>query len=164
MDGLTLDQIKGIYSGEITNWKDVGGNNDEIRAFQRPEESGSQTALQKLMGDTPIKEAPTEQIATGMGEIIREVSQYKNFKNAIGYTFRYYSNEMVKNDQIKLLEVNGVAPTKENIRNDSYPISSEFYIVTAGSTNPNVEKLIDWVLSEQGQQLVEKVGYVPLEP
>ena len=71
---------------------------------------------------------------------------------------------MVKNDQIKLLEVNGVAPTKENIRNDSYPISSEFYIVTAGSTNPNVEKLIDWVLSEQGQQLVEKVGYVPLEP
>lgn len=164
VDGLTLDQIKGIYSGEITNWKDVGGNNDEIRAFQRPEESGSQTALQKLMGDTPIKEAPTEQIATGMGEIIREVSQYKNFKNAIGYTFRYYSNEMVKNDQIKLLEVNGVAPTKENIRNDSYPISSEFYIVTAGSTNPNVEKLIDWVLSEQGQQLVEKVGYVPLEP
>lgn len=162
IEGLTIDQIKLIYSGEVKNWKDVGGDDDSIRPFQRPEDSGSQTALQNLMGDTPIMEAPTEDIASGMGGIIREVSKYKNFKNAIGYTFRFYSNEMVKNDQIKLLEINGVEPTKETIRDGSYPISAEFYIVTAGTTNPNVEKLIEWVLSPQGQQLVEKVGYVPI--
>ncbi len=162
IDGLTLEQIKKIYSGEVKNWQEVGGDNDSIRAFQRPEDSGSQTALQKLMGDTPIMEAPTENIASGMGGIIHEVSQYRNFKNAIGYTFRYYSTEMVQNDQIKLLEIDGVKPTKETIRDGSYPISSEFYIVTAGTTNPNVDKLIDWVLSPQGQQLVEKVGYVPI--
>ena len=131
IDSLSLEQIKGIYSGEITNWSEVGGKDDSIRAFQRPQDSGSQTALQRLMGKTPLMEAPSEDIATGMGGIIHEVSQYKNYKNAIGYTFRYYSNEMVRNREIKLLEINGVAPTKETIRSNSYPITSEFYIVTA---------------------------------
>ncbi|MFP3919005.1 substrate-binding domain-containing protein [Lysinibacillus telephonicus] len=162
INGLTIDQIKKIYSGEVKNWQDVGGDDDSIRAFQRPEDSGSQTALQKLMEDTPIMEAPTEDIASGMGGIISEVAQYKNYKNAIGYTFRFYSNEMVKNDQIKLLEINGVEPSKETIRNGTYPITSEFYIVTAGTTNPHVEKLIEWILSPEGQQLIERAGYVPI--
>lgn len=159
---LSLEQIKGIYSGKITNWSEVGGKDDAIRAFQRPQDSGSQTALQRLMGDIPLMEAPTEDIATGMGGIINEVSQYKNYKNAIGYTFRYYSNEMVKNREIKLLEIEGVAPTRETIRNNTYPIASEFYIVTAGEPTGNVKKLIDWVLSDEGQALVEKAGYVSL--
>nr|WP_234447859.1 substrate-binding domain-containing protein [Viridibacillus soli] len=160
--GLTLEQIKAIYSGEVRNWKELGGVDNPIRAFQRPEDSGSQSALQKLMGDTPIMQAPSEDIASGMGGIINEVAQYKNYKNAIGYTFRYYSTEMVKNDQIKLLEIEGIAPTKEMIRSKKYPITSEFYIVTAGTDNPNVEKLIEWILSKQGQALVEDVGYVPV--
>lgn len=162
IDGLTLQQIKDIYAGKITNWKEIGGKNKAIRAFQRPEDSGSQSALQALMGDTPIMEAPRENVAGGMGEIINEVSQYRNFDNAIGYTFRYYSTEMVGNDEIKLLEIDGVAPTKETIRSGEYPITSELYIVTAGTNNPNVQKVIDWVLSPEGQQLVEKVGYVPI--
>lgn len=160
---LSLDQIKGIYAGEITNWSEVGGKDDAIRAFQRPQDSGSQTALQRLMGDRTLMEAPTEDVVTGMGGIINEVSQYKNYKNAIGYTFRYYSNEMVKNKEIKLLEIDGVAPTRETIRNDTYPIASEFYIVTAGEPTGNVKKVVDWVLSEEGQALVEKAGYVSLK-
>lgn len=159
---LSLDQIKGIYAGEITNWSEVGGKDAAIRAFQRPQDSGSQTALQRLMGDTPLMEAPSEDIATGMGGIINEVSQYKNYKNAIGYTFRYYSTEMVGNDEIKLLAIDGIAPTEENIRNGTYPITSEFYAITAGTDNPNTQKLLDWILSPQGQALIEKVGYVPI--
>ena len=162
VNGLTLQQIKDIYAGNVTDWSEVGGEKDAIRAFQRPQDSGSQTALQTLMGDVPIMEAPTEDIATGMGGIINEVAQYKNYKNAIGYTFRFYSTEMVGNSQIKLLEINGVAPSKETIRTGTYPITSEFYIVTSGTENPNVDKFIDWVLSAEGQQLVEEVGYVPV--
>ena len=162
INSLTLEQIRGIYSGEITNWSQVGGNDEDIRAFQRPQDSGSQTALQYLMGDTPIMEAPTDDVVSGMGGIINEVAQYKNYKNAIGYTFRYYSTEMVGNDEIKLLAIEGIEPTKETIRNDSYPITSEFYAITAGTENPNVDKLLQWILSPQGQQLVEKVGYVPV--
>ncbi|MEK4520599.1 substrate-binding domain-containing protein [Psychrobacillus sp. FSL W7-1493] len=162
VDELSLQQIQDIYSGSIKNWQDVGGSDDSIRAFQRPEGSGSQTALENLMGETPLMEAPTEDIVSGMGGIIEEVAQYKNYKNAIGYTFRFYANEMVKNDQIKLLNINGIAPTKENIRNNQYPIASEFYVVTASTDNPHVDEFVEWILSPQGQELVEKTGYVPM--
>ncbi|SES36894.1 PstS family phosphate ABC transporter substrate-binding protein [Psychrobacillus sp. OK032] len=163
ISGLSMEQIKNIYGGKVTNWQEVGGAKDNIRAFQRPADSGSQSALEHLMGELPIMEAQTEDIATGMGGIIKEVSQYKNYKNAIGYTFRFYSTEMVQNKKIKLLEIEGVAPTRETIRSGEYPIASEFYIVTAGTDNPNVEKFIAWILSPQGQELIEKTGYVSLE-
>lgn len=163
VESLELEQIQQIYAGNITNWQEVGGKDEAIRAFQRPADSGSQTALQRLMGDIPIMDAPEENVPEGMGGIISEVSKYRNYKNAIGYTFRYYSTEMVGNDEIKLLSINGVAPTKETIRTDDYPIASEFYIVTAGTENPNVEKFIEWIVSSQGQELVEKVGYVPVK-
>ena len=162
VDNLTVDQITDIYTGKVSSWEQLGGKNDPIRAFQRPEDSGSQSALQSLMKGMPLMDPPSKDIVTGMGGIINEVSQYRNYKNAIGFTFRFYSTEMVGNDQIKLLEINGVAPTKENIRADTYPITSELYIVTAGTDNPNVEPLIEWILSDQGQALVEKVGYVPI--
>lgn len=162
INGLTIDQIKDIYSGKVKNWEDVGGKNDSIRAFQRPEDSGSQSALQRLMGDKAIMEAPTENVASGMGDIIEEVANYRNYDNAIGYTFRFYVKEMVKNDQIKLLEIDGIAPTKETIQNGTYPLSTEFYIVTAGTDNPNVEPFIEWILSSQGQEILEKTGFVPV--
>src|SRR5690606_20922097 len=159
---LTEDEIKGIYSGKITNWKDVGGKNDEIRAFQRPENSGSQTALQNFMGLTPIMKPPTEDVMSLMGTVIGEVSDYKNHKNAIGYTFRYYSTTMVKNKRIRLLGVNGVDPTIETIKSGEYPLTNEFYAVTAGSDHPHVEAFIEWSLSDEGQEIVEKTGYVPV--
>lgn len=62
IENLTAEQIKGIYSGEITNWKQVGGKNEQIVAFQRNEGSGSQSMLKRFMGDTPIAEAPKEQV------------------------------------------------------------------------------------------------------
>lgn len=163
VDNLTLAQVKQMYAGEITNWREVGGADDTIRAFQRPADSGSQTSLEKIMGDMPIMEAPAEDVATGMGGIIHEVSKYRNYKNAIGYTFRYYSTEMVGSKKIKLLSIDGVAPTKENIRNGTYPLTSEFYAVTAGTDNPNVTRFVEWIVSEEGQTLVDKVGYVPVE-
>ena len=163
VDNITLDQVKKIYAGEITNWRDVGGEDEAIHAFQRPADSGSQTALEKLMGNMPIMKAPSENIASGMGGIIHEVSQYRNYKNAMGYTFRYYSTEMVHNKKIKLLSIDGIAPTKENIRNGTYPLVSEFYAVTVDKENGNVQYLIDLILTYEGLGLVEKVGYVPVE-
>ena len=160
---LTTDEIRGIYTGDITNWKEVGGNRKEIRAFQRPEDSGSQTALQQFMGDVPIMDPPVEDVASLMGTVIDQVSDYKNYNNAIGYTFRYYSTEMTKNNAIRLLSVNGVEPTKETIRSGGYPIANELYAVTAGSDNPHINEFVDWILSEQGQEIIEKTGYVSLQ-
>jgi len=161
--GLTTQQIRDIYSGQITNWGEVGGKNHDIRAFQRPEDSGSQTALQAFMGETPIMEAPTSNTPSLMGGIIEEVAAYKNYKNAIGYTFRFYSTEMVANDQIKLLAVDGVEPSKETIRSGEYPIVQQFYAVTAGSNNPHLQEFIEWIQSPEGQEIIEKTGYVPIK-
>lgn len=163
VDGLTTKQIRDIYAGKTTNWEAVGGPNNEIRAFQRPEDSGSQTALQTFMGETPIMEAPISNTPSLMGGIIEEVASYKNYKGAIGYTFRFYSTEMVANDQIKLLSVDGVEPTKETIRSGEYPIVQQFYAVTAGSDNPHIQDFIDWILLPQGQEIIEKTGYVPIK-
>lgn len=163
VDGLKSEEIKGIYSGDVKNWSDVGGKNDGIRAFQRPVDSGSQTTFLKFMGDIPVKEPETEEMASGMGGIISEVASYRNYKNAIGYTFRFFAVDMVQNDKIKLLAIDGVEPAIETIRSDGYPLSSEFYAVTAGSDNPNIEAFIDWIVSEEGQELVERTGFVTID-
>ncbi len=163
VQSLTVDEIKGVYTGDITNWKEVGGKKKDIRAFQRPQDSGSQTALQHFMGDVPIMDPPVEDIASLMGTVIDQVSDYKNYNNAIGYTFRYYSSEMTKNNNIRLLAIDGVEPTKETIRSGDYPITNELYAITAGSDNPHLDAFIDWILSDQGQEIVEKTGYVSIE-
>ena len=170
VEGLTVEQVQGIYSGEITNWKELGGKNEKIRPFQRARDSGSQTALERLMGDIPIIEPEERDRIAGMGGIIREVASYKNYDNAIGFSFRFYSTEMVKNGDIRLLALNGVAPTKETIRDGSYPISNTFFAVTASpigepapqETDKTLAAFLNWILSEQGQKLVEKTGYVAL--
>jgi phosphate transport system substrate-binding protein len=159
---LTMKQIQGIYAGEITNWNQVGGENEKIRAFQRPEGSGSQSALIKVMNGIPLMDPPSEDIVSAMGGIIKETTNYKNRTNAIGYSFRHFSQEMVHNGKIKNIAVNGILPTKETIKNDTYPIVAEFYAITAGSENPHIEAFIKWMQSEQGRKIVERTGYVPL--
>ncbi|WP_314259105.1 PstS family phosphate ABC transporter substrate-binding protein [Cardiobacterium hominis] len=111
VDGLSVAQIRQIYSGSLTNWREVGGRDQRIRAFQRPENSGSQTALQKIMGDTPLQAAPREDVAAGMGGIINRVSDYYNFSDAIGYSFLFYSTQMTAKKEIKLLQIDGIPPT-----------------------------------------------------
>ena len=161
IDNLTTEQIKGIYSGEITNWKQVGGKNEEIAAFQRNEGSGSQSMLQRFMGDTPIMEAPTELRNDLMSGIIEKVSDYRSKSNSIGFSFRYYVEGIIQNPDIKVLSVDGVAPTAENIRNGSYPIVTPMYAVTyEENSNENVDLLLEWILSEEGQYIIEETGYV----
>ena len=167
---LTVEQVREIYSGAITNWSQVGGRHQSIRPFQRAENSGSQSALQRLMGDLPLIEPEEEDRIAGMGGIIREVASYRNYRNAIGFSFRYYAAEMVRNGDIRLLALNGIAPTKETIRDGTYPISSHFYAVTAApmgepapeEQNETMAAFLEWILSPQGQALIEKTGYVGL--
>lgn len=161
VERLTVEQIQGIYSGEITNWSEVGGNDEPIRAYQRPENSGSQQALKKVMGNIPIMEPPKEDVVSGMGGIIEQTAEYRNYENSIGFSFRYFASEMVKNGDIRFLEIDGVYPEIETIRNGTYPFIHEFYAVKReGNKNPLVDQFIEWILSDQGQELVEKSGYV----
>jgi len=161
IENLTLDQIKGIYSGKITNWQEVGGEDAEIVPFQRNEGSGSQSMFLRLMGDTPVLEPDTKTQIGGMGEVIEEVADYKNKSTSIGFSFRYYVEGMIKNPDIKMIAVNGVAPTKENIKNGTYAIIAPVYAVTyEGNPKKSVGQLIEWILSEEGQYIINETGYV----
>ena len=170
VEGLTVEQIQGIYTGQITNWNQVGGKNQPIRPFQRLKNSGSQSALLRLMDGLPLIEPEKEDRVGGMGGIIQQVASYRNYKNSIGFSFRFYASEMAANDQIRLLALDGVSPTKESIRDGSYPISDSFFAITAApigapdprESNPNLNAFLDWILSEQGQQIVEDSGYVSI--
>ena len=147
---LTVDEIQGIYTGEITNWREVGGEDQSIRPFQRAEDSGSQSALERLMDGLPLVEPELEDR---------------------GFSFRFYATEMVESGDIRLLALDGVEPTRETIRDESYPITETFYAVTAAPVgepplqerDSTVAAFLDWILSDQGQQLIEQTGYVALK-
>ncbi|WP_163215551.1 PstS family phosphate ABC transporter substrate-binding protein [Bacteroides sp. 519] len=164
VNNLSTTQLKGIYSGKIENWRDVDGKNSTIKAFQRNENSGSQTAFLQFMEGTEVMEAQQTHIIHGMGPIIQRAADYKNYPSAIGYSFRFYVDKMVGNGDIKLLSVDGIYPDKQTIEDGSYPLVADFYAITrANETNPHVQQLLDWILSEQGQSLVEKTGYNRIE-
>ncbi len=148
VDNLSVEQVRGIYSGQYTNWSELGGEDKRIDALQRNEGSGSQTAMENFMGDVPMKK------------------DYDSFLGrAIGYSFRFYVEAVVREGDIKLLSLNGVYPDKENIREGKYPIVDSFYaIYRKDNTNPNIPVLIDWILSDQGQDIVEETGYVRVAP
>ena len=164
VEGLTLDELRGIYAGEINRWDELGvAGLGSIRPYQRSQGSGSQTALERfVMGDTPLRTPETEEVAGSMGGIVQQVSQYKNQRNAMGYSFRFYCTALMPDFHVKLLAVNGVAPTVENIENGTYPLASAFYAVTRSDAGENTRALVQWLLSPQGQRMIEQVGYTPL--
>ncbi|MCL2628448.1 MAG: substrate-binding domain-containing protein [Oscillospiraceae bacterium] len=164
---ISTRDIRRIYSGEVTNWQDVGGRNNEIRAYQRPDTSGSQVMLEQIMGDIPIVPAEHEVFDTMMG-MYSEVANYKNYRNSLGYSFLYYIRDMIGENKVKFLSVDGVTPVKENIESGAYPFANDFYAITLKKDgeylNPergdNIDKLLEWIVSSQGQYLVEETGYV----
>ncbi|MBQ2697321.1 MAG: substrate-binding domain-containing protein, partial [Clostridia bacterium] len=162
VDSLTIEQVRAIYRREITNWKDLGGRNRAILPFQREEGSGSQTIMQKLMGEGGMAEPLTYEQQSMMGGMIDRVADYRNAPGAIGYSFRYFTNEMYQNKEIKLLAIEGVAPTVENIKNGSYPFITDAYAVTTKEPTGHVKALLDWLTGPEGQALIEKAGGVPL--
>lgn len=163
VEGLTSDELRKIYSGEITNWSQVGGKNQEIVAFQRPEESGSQVMMKYFMGDTKIMEPDKYSYHDAMAGVIKQVKQYHNEKGAIGYTFQYFLTGLQQETGVKMLSVDGVYPSVENIKNGTYPATVNLVCTKLESNdNPYVQQVIDFLLSEQGQEIIEKTGYGPL--
>ena len=169
VNNLSIEQIQNIYTGDIKNWSEVGGNNDMIRPFQRPANSGSQTGMLSLvMKDKEIMEPIKEDLVDTMQAIINLVSDYDNGLNSIGYSYYYYATTMFEtidktvSDRIKLLSINGIMPTNDTIKNEEYPLNTSYYIVIRKdeSQDSNTRKLVEAMLSERGQAVAEEEGYV----
>lgn len=145
---LTSEQIRKIYSCEYTNWKELGGADRIINPVTRLEGSGSQTAFEAFMGKYKIGQKSPFAI-TGA---------------SLGFSFRYYMEGIVENENVKMLCLDGVYPSRENIQNRTYPITAQFYaIYRKDNKNENIPALIDWLLSDEGQDLIEKTGYVRIK-
>ena len=163
VDSLTADQIRKIYSGEITNWKEVGGKDQKIIAFQRPEDSGSQVMMKYFMGDVPLMEPKTYETINAMEGVIQQVAQYHNEAGAFGYTFKYFLTGLNQEKHVKIVRIDDIEPTAENIRSGKYPAVANVVAATLVSNNdPEVRAMVEFFLSENGQELAEKTGYAAL--
>lgn len=163
VENLTLEQIQQIYSGKITNWRDVGGSNARILPFQRPANSGSQSGMQSLvMKGIKMIEPTTETISQSMADIVDVISDYNNKDTAIGYSYYYYATTMYTSSTIKFLSVNGVKPTYDNIKNGLYNIQTAYYAVIRKDEpeNSDTRKLLNAMKSERGQNVAKEAGYV----
>ncbi|MBP0960532.1 MAG: leucine-rich repeat protein [Oscillospiraceae bacterium] len=155
VDSLTSEQIKDIYSGKITNWKDVGGNDEVIVAFQRNDNSNSQRFIKKWMGERNLAE-PLK---------IRDVnSEYKNLENAIG--FACYSNAAQMGEDssdIKYIAVDGVKPSAETMNDGTYPVLTGISAVYTDKASQKTRDFAAWALSAEGQKAVSDSGCIPVK-
>ena len=161
---LTETQIQDIYQSKITNWKDINGVDMRIEAFQRPELSGSQALIRKLvMREKEMAVPPSVYyFPEGMGDIVEVLAEHNNSGNAIGYSVYYYAKNMNAKDGLKFIGVNGVQPSNETIKDGTYPYVNEFYVVIRKDEPENspARKLLQWILSQEGTAVVEEAGYV----
>ncbi|MCH5194588.1 MAG: substrate-binding domain-containing protein, partial [Oscillospiraceae bacterium] len=170
VDSLTVEQVQDIYSGKITNWKEVGGNDSKMIPYQRARNSGSQTAMEQLvMKDIPLMDPvgySRETLTLGlMSELVEKIAEYENRENSLGYTYYYYINNLYKNEDIKVLNINGVSPDNENLISGAYPFSTAYYMVMAkgakDSQTAKMRELRDYLLTDEGQEIIKIAGYCP---
>jgi len=163
VDNLTTQQIKGIYSGKITNWKQVGGKDAKIAPLQRNADSGSQTAMVEFMGSQKLMSPITDYTESTMGFLIAGITKpFDGTQSAIGYSFLYYVKQMVDVTGIKLLGVDGVVPSDETIIDGTYPDISPYYaIIRKNDPEDGVAKRwAAYMTSETGQNVIEQAKYV----
>lgn len=152
---LTVQQIADIYTGKITNWKDVGGSDGEIVLIGREAGSGTRDGFESI---TDTKDAcQYRQELTSTGDVITAVSQNPN---AIGYA----SLASVK-DTVKALQVNGVTPTEATVKDGSYSVQRPFVLVTKTGTalSPAAQAFFDYATSSEASSLISQAGAVPVK-
>lgn len=152
---LTMDQIKSIYTGAITNWKDVGGKDAPIVVVSRDESSGTRSAFQELVDFTSEELEKSAIIADGNGSVKTTVATNEN---AIGYI----SFEGI-DESVKALKADDVDATADNVLNKTYSLSRPFIVVYKDSNiTEEGKKFIDYILSDAGQTIVEEAGGIKL--
>lgn len=153
VEDLTVEQVKDIFTGKITNWKQVGGADAEIVVVSREEGSGTRDGFQDILGFESEELIKSAQICDGSGNV---KSTVEGNENAIAYiSFGYVK------DGIKSVKVDGVEANDENVLDGKYPISRPFLVVNKKDNLSNEAKaFVDFILSEEGQNIVAEEGFI----
>ena len=172
---LTMTEITGIYAGTITDWRSLSGDNENIVAYQRPEGDPYRALLaEKVMHGTPFGEAPLSLVTNVSGDpllfslsnenSLAKLAPYENTPGSIFYGSRYYFAGTEEQNGIRLVSVEGAEPSLKNMQNGKYNLTYEIYaVIRSDSRTGSAERVIvDWLLSDDGQEALKEVGYVPV--
>lgn len=153
---LSLEQVKQIFTGKVTNWSQLGGDDMEIVVVSREDGSGSRDAFQEIVGYSSGELIRNSIIASGNGNIKTTVA---NNKHAVGFiSFEYID------DAISTIDIDGVAATAENVLEQKYKIARPFlFVYKDGSLTANGQKFIDFILSDEGQKIAAEAGAIPIK-
>ncbi|NWN96821.1 MAG: phosphate ABC transporter substrate-binding protein [Bacillus sp. (in: Bacteria)] len=153
---LTIAQVKDIFTGKITNWKEVGGDDLEIVVVSREDGSGSRDAFQEIVGYSSGELDRNSIIASGNGNIKTTVATNKH---AVGFISFEYIDE-----SINTVSINGVEATAENVLRQKYSLSRPFLFVhKEENLSDEGKKFIDFILSSEGQKIVRETGAIPVK-
>lgn len=158
VDSLTKAQIQDIFTGEVTNWKELGGNDKEINVINRKSSSGTRAAfIDSVMDGQKEKSGlgTTQPESGGVRDALKVT------KGAVSYLALSYITEDVKND-IKVMQINGVDATNEQIIAGAYPFWSYEHMYTKGEAKGLTKSFLDYMVSEENKAVVEKLGYIPM--
>lgn len=152
---LTKEQIRDIYTGKINNWKDVGGDNRPIAVVSREDGAGTRTAVEELL-DFTEKLKPSATIKEGNGNVQSTVAANPN---AIGYVSITFVDRSVRP-----LKVGGIEASVDTVLDKSYPLSRPFLaLYNEANATPQTKAFLEFVLSDEGQTIVEKNGGIPVK-
>lgn len=163
VENLTIEQIKKIYTGEIKNWKEVGGDDAPITVVSREEGSGTRGAFTEITGVSAKDPAGNEVDSTTKDALVQGstgavMQTVASTPNTIGYV-----SLGSLSDSVKALKVEDVAPSTETVLSGEYKISRPFIYVTSGELSEAAQKYVDFVMSAEGQKIVEENGFIPVQ-
>ena len=159
VDNLSVDQLRDIYAGKITNWREVGGDDLPIQIINRDEASGTREAFRTIvMGKTPFDRSAA--VLSGTGQVRDVVSRSRG---AIGYISLGFVKSKYATTQVKPLSVEHVEPSEKTVSSGGYPISRDLYFFVKGKPSDAAQGYIDYVLSEKMDRQIREAGFIPVD-
>ncbi|WP_251860362.1 phosphate ABC transporter substrate-binding protein [Clostridium sp. Marseille-Q2269] len=153
VDSLTKQQIQKIFTGEITNWKDVGGKDEKINVINRSKSSGTRATFKDTIMDGKDEKEGLGTTQDSSGSVVKAISETKGSISYVAFSHL--------NDEVKPLKINGIEPTKENIVAKKYSFWSYEHMYTKGQPTGLTKAFIDYMMSNEAKPLIEKLKYIP---
>lgn len=158
---LTVNQVQKIYTGEITNWSQVGGNNASIKVFTRPRNSGSEEIFRKLVMNGLVPANFPESEIGGMAQVFGEILSNEN---SICYTFNNYKilQARIPDSEVPKIAINGIFPDEQTVKNGTFPFISKVHVAIRSNLDHNTMayKLYEWLQSEDAKSTITDCGFL----
>lgn len=160
---LTVEQVQGIYTGEITNWQQVGGNDALIKPATRPRNSGSEEVMRSLvMNGLEMGDFPESSEIVSMAGVFPEI-RYSD--NSFCYTFNFYKDVMVRvsDEDVPKIAINGIFPSANTVKNGTYPFIAEVHVAIRSDLDHNsmTYKMFEWLQTKNANSAIQESGYIP---